>query len=77
MADPDWNDPCAIAAWLKPQLYKVAAGQGTLQVRYGEQWISYSQSNYTALLTLYNDAVSQCAKKNGTTTGRRRAFVAG
>ena len=77
MADPDWNDPCAVAAWLKPQLHKVAAGQGTAEVRYGEQWVKYSQANYSALFTLYTDAVSQCAKKNGVTTGRRRAFVAG
>jgi hypothetical protein len=77
MADPDWNDPCAVAAWLKPQLHKVAAGQATAQVKYGENQVSYSQANYSALLTLYTDAVSQCAKKTGGTTGRRRAFVAG
>jgi hypothetical protein len=77
MADPDWNDPCAIAAWLKPQLHLVAAGQAKAEIRYGDRWVTFSQGNYSALLSLYNDAVSQCARKNGTATGRRRAFVAG
>jgi hypothetical protein len=77
MADPDWNDPCAVAAWLKPQLHMVAAGQAVAEVKYGEQDVKYSQANYSALLTLYTDAVSQCAKKNGVPSGRRRAFVGG
>ncbi len=77
MADPDWNDPCAIAAWLKPQLHMVATGQAVVQTKYNDQFVAFSQANYSALLALYNDAVSQCAKKNGTTTGRRRAFIAG
>lgn len=77
MADPDWNDPCAVAAWLKPQMHKVAAGLATVEVKYGDNAVKYSVANHSALLALYNDAVSQCAKKSGTTTGRRRAFVAG
>lgn len=76
MADPDWTDPCAVAAWLKPQLYKVAAGTSAVSIRQGENQNSFTQANYPALMELYREAVSNCAKKTGSKTGRRRAFVA-
>lgn len=76
MADPDWNDPCAVAAWLKPQLYGVAAGTVVVDVRDGDKRVAYGQGNYPALIALYRDAVSQCARKTGSSTGRRRAFIA-
>jgi hypothetical protein len=76
MADPDWTDPCAIATWLKPQLYKVAAGSSVVTVRHGENQTSFSQANYDALTALYLEAVSDCAKKTGNKLGRRRAFTA-
>ncbi len=75
MADPDWTDPCAVAAWLKPQLYKVAAGQGTVQVRHGDNFVEYGAANLQTLQSLYLQASSDCAKKTGA-PGRRRAFVA-
>lgn len=75
MADPDWSDPCAVATWLQPQIYKVAAGSGVVTVKHGEESVTYTQSNYQVLLGLYRNAVSECAKKNGSRTGRRRAFV--
>lgn len=75
MADPDWTDPCAIATWLKPQLYKVAAGNAVVDVKSGDNRVTYGAGNYQALLQLYRDAVSECAKKTGSKVGRRRAFV--
>jgi hypothetical protein len=75
-AEPDWDDPCSIATWLKPQLYAVAAGNAVVEVRSGDNRVGYSQGNYQALAALYRNAVSECAKKNGTSVGRRRAFVA-
>lgn len=75
-ADPDWDDPCAVAAWLKPQLYSVATGGGVVDIRHGDERVSYSQGNYQGLLSLYRSAVSDCARKSGTSAGRRRAFVA-
>lgn len=77
MADPDFDDPCAVAAWLKPQLHKIAVGQQVIEIRHGDDHTIYSQANYPALLTLYRDAVAECAKASGSTTGRRRAFIAG
>lgn len=77
MADPDWDDPCAIVAWLKPQLFKVAAGQQTVMVRHGDEQWQFSQANYSQLQQLYAQQVSECAAKNGTRVGRRRAFTAG
>jgi hypothetical protein len=76
MADPDWTDPCAVAVWLKPQLYKVATGASVVSIRQGENQNSFSQANYQALMALYREAVSDCARKSGATIGRRRAFVA-
>jgi hypothetical protein len=73
--DPDWNDPCAVAAWIKPQLYKVAAGVAVVDIRSDGNRVAYSQGNYPALVALYQQAVSECAKKNGSKIGRRRAFV--
>jgi len=75
MADPDWDDPCAVAAWLKPQIYKVGLGSVTVSVRHGDEKVDYGPGNYQALIQLYQDAVSECAKKNGSRVGRRRAFV--
>lgn len=77
MADPDWNDPCAVAAWLKPQLHQVAVGAQVVMFRHDLVQTTYSQANYQALLSLYRGAVSECAKKTGTSAGRRRAFIAG
>ena len=76
MADPDWDDPCAVATWLKPQLYKIASGKGVATVKHGEESTTFSQANYQALMALYREAVSECAKKTNARTGRRRAFVA-
>jgi hypothetical protein len=73
--EPDWNDPCAVATWLQPQLYAVAAGNAVVEVRSGDNRVGYSAGNYQALLSLYRDAVSQCARKNHSKVGRRRAFV--
>ena len=75
-ADPDWNDPCAIAAWLKPQLYAVAVGNAVVSVRHGDEKVDYGAGNYPALMTLYRNAVSECAKKTGSKVGRRRACIA-
>lgn len=75
-AEPDWDDPCAVATWLKPQLHNVAAGNSVVDVRHGDERVAYGAGNYQALLTLYRNAVSECAKKNGSQTGRRRAFLA-
>lgn len=75
MADPDWSDPCAVATWLQPQLHAVAAGTSVVDVRSGDNRVAYGQGNYAALLSLYRNAVTECARKNGSKTGRRRAFV--
>lgn len=76
-ADPDWNDPCAVATWLQPQLYAVAAGNAVVDVRHGDERVAYGAGNYQALLSLYRNAVSECARKSGSRVGRRRAFTAG
>lgn len=77
MADPDWTDPCAVLAWLRPQYYKVAAGRQTVTTVHGDTQTTYSRSNLRELVAVMRDLEAQCAKAQGSTTGRRRAFIAG
>ncbi len=77
MADPDWTDPCAIATWLKPQLYQVAAGTAVVTVRYDNRETTFRQASYPALVALYRNVVAECARKQKSSTGRRRAFTGG
>ena len=77
MADPDWSDPCAVLEWLRPQYYQVAAGQQVVRVTYAGRDTQFSQANVDKLAALMAELTSACAKKQGLTTGRRRAFRAG
>ena len=76
-ADPDWNDPCAVLAWLKPQYYGVLAGAGEIRIAYAGRDTTYGQANITELRALKLQLEDECARASGTTTGRRRAIVAG
>lgn len=77
MADPDWSDPCAVLTWLRPQVFKIRAGLGMASVTHGDQSTTYNQANIRELGALMRELETECARKQGTTTGRRRAFRAG
>jgi hypothetical protein len=77
MADPDWTNPCAVLEWLRPQYYKVMAGLAEVTTQDGDTSVTYTQANKAELGSLMRQLESECAKRNGTSTGRRRAFVAG
>jgi hypothetical protein len=76
MADPNWSDPCAILAWLRPQYYRIAAGLQTTKVRFrhgdGEREVMFSQGNLKSLEELMSRLEADCAGR-----GRRRAIVCG
>lgn len=74
--DPDWTDPCAVLAWLRPQYYKAMAGGHVISVRHGDTQTTFDQSNLPQLASLMRQLESDCAKKQGT-SARRRAFTAG
>ncbi len=74
-SDPDWEDPCAILTWLRPQYYKVAAGRHTIQVRHGDTETRYSDANIQQLGNLMRQLEADCRAATG--SARRRAFVAG
>jgi hypothetical protein len=76
-ADPDWSDACAVLEWLRPQYYKVLAGKQVLRVVYSGQEVFYSIANADKLAGLMRQLETECARKNGSDTGRRRAFIAG
>jgi hypothetical protein len=78
MADPDWNDPCAVLAWITPQYYRLVAGQTTIEVRYGDHaTVRYSQANVDKLDALMQRLRTECARKDSNSRIRRRAFTAG
>lgn len=77
MADPNWEDPCAVLAWLRPQYYKVVAGAAVVTLQHGDRQTTYSQANKEELGRVFRQLESECAAAQGSTTGRRRAFTAG
>lgn len=77
MADPDWTDPCAVLAWLRPQFYKVSAGMQEIRVVYAGHDTTYNAASAEKLGDLMRRLESECATKQGATTGRRRAFKFG
>lgn len=78
MADPDWNDSCAVLAWITPQYYRLAAGQTTIEVRYGDHaTVRYSQADIDKLDALMQRLRTECARKDANSRIRRRAFTAG
>jgi hypothetical protein len=74
---PDWTDPCAVLAWLRPQYYAVASGTAEVEIDYAGRRTKYSMASITRLDALMRELESACARKQGVTTGRRRAFTAG
>jgi len=76
VADPDWTDPCAVLAWLRPQVYKVAVGLQVVTLRHGDTTTTFSQANKADLTALLRQLESECAAAQGLTT-RRRAFIGG
>jgi hypothetical protein len=77
MADPDWNDPCAVATYLKQQRISIATGMQEQRIVYAGRDTTYFQANPDKLDALIAQFDNACAKKNGTCAGRRRAFRAG
>lgn len=77
MADPDWTDPCAVAAWLRPQYYALAAGGTATRIVYAGRDTTYTPADADKLLALLRTKESECAAKTGAKIGRRRAFRAG
>jgi len=77
MADPDWSDPCVVAAWLRPQYYALVSGGQATRIAYAGRDTTYTPANADQLLTLLRAKESECAIKTGAKTGRRRAFRAG
>jgi hypothetical protein len=77
VAEPsDWDDPCQVATWLKPQLAKVLAGRQTLMVQHDGVTVQYSQGRSDALLAFYRMQVDECQKQTSGSSGRR-AFIGG
>lgn len=76
-ADPDWTDPCAVAAWLRPQYYALVTGGAATRIVYAGRDTTYTPANADALLALLRTKESECAAKTGAPTLRRRAFRAG
>lgn len=77
VSDPDWTDPCAVLTWLRPQYYKVTAGLRVVTVRHGDTSTQFDAANIPQLQALMRQLEADCARSQGTTTGRRRAFTAG
>jgi hypothetical protein len=77
MADPDWTDPCAVAAWLRPQYYALVTGGAATRIVYAGRDTTYTGADADKLLALLRTKESECSAKNGTRIGRRRAFWAG
>lgn len=77
MADPDWTDPCAVTAWLRPQYYALATGGQATRIVYAGRDTTYTPADADKLLALLRTKESECAAKTGTRVGRRRAFRAG
>jgi hypothetical protein len=75
--DPDWTDPCAVLAWLLPQYYRVLSGQQEVRIVYAGRDTTFNQTNAEQLTRLKQQLETECARKNGVSTGRRRAFIAG
>lgn len=76
-ADPDWTDPCAVLTWLRPQYYRVAAGAAEVEIEYAGRRTKYAAANIGALASLMSQLEAECARRQGATTGRRRAIIAG
>lgn len=74
MPDPDWSDPCAVLIWLRPHYYKVAAGVQEIRITYKGRDTQYGQANLQQLGMLMQQLEADCARKNGTAVGRRRAI---
>lgn len=75
MADPDWTDPCAVLAWLRPQYYRVAGGLQEVKIVYGGRETQYGIASLEKLDGVIARLESQCAALEGRT--KRRAIVAG
>lgn len=63
--EPDWNDPCAALAALKPAYYQAMAGGVILEVRFGTEWTKYSPANFDKLEALILRLEASCAKAKG------------
>lgn len=73
----DWNDPCAVLEWIKPQFYRVMAGQQTIQVSHDGSTVQYGQANKRELAALMRTLEDECKTSQGVANRTRRAFVAG
>lgn len=62
----DWTDPCGTLATLRPKFYQVVAGGTIAKVRFGDEEVTYSSSNFASFDQLIRDLEEQCAKKQGT-----------
>lgn len=76
MADPDWTDPCAVLAWLRPQYYQVIAGGSVTVIRHGDEWTHFGPSDIKALENLMRTLENECAVAQGL-RAKRRAITAG
>ena len=72
----DWEDPCQVAAWLKPQLAKVLAGRQTIMIQHDGVMVQYGQARSKDLLSFYREQVDACSKATSGSSGRR-AFIGG
>lgn len=65
-AEPtNWEDPCAVLAWLRPAYYRMLAGGSEVEVRFGEEWVKYGQGNSSECASLILRLEGECAKKQG------------
>jgi len=77
VADPDWTDPCAVLAWLRPQYFKAMAGLATVTLTHGDTTVTYGQANKRELQAFFRELQSQCDAAQGVKTHRRRAILGG
>lgn len=75
--DPDWSNPCAVLAWLRPKYYLAISGGTAVSVKYGGREIEYSSrfNNLPQLETLLRKLERDCAVASG--TSRRQVILAG
>jgi len=73
--DPDWTDPCAILAWLRPQYYKIVAGAKVIRTQHENSSVTFSEINSKNVAAVFRQLEDACARSQG--LKGRRAIVAG
>jgi hypothetical protein len=65
MPDPDWDDPCAVLAWLRPFYLKRMAGETVQTVGFDSRTVGYATGDLKTLANTIAQYEAACAKKQG------------